>query len=38
MIKIRMAGTTECDYVLWVLLLLEVDQTMCEGFMKLGRS
>lgn len=38
MIEIRMAGTAECDRVLWVLFLVEVDQTMCASLMKLGRS
>jgi hypothetical protein len=38
MVKIRMASTAECDRVLWVLFLLEVDQTICKGVVKLVRS
>ena len=38
MAEIRMASTTECDRVLWGLFLLEVDQTLSKGVVKLGRS
>jgi len=34
MVEIRMASTAECDRVLWVLFLLEVDQTICKGVLK----
>ena len=38
MVEIRMASTAECDRVLWVLFLLEVDQTISNSVVKLGRS
>jgi hypothetical protein len=38
MVEIRMASIIECDRVLWVLFLLEVDQTICKGVLKLGGS
>jgi hypothetical protein len=38
MVEIRMANAAECDRVLWVLFLSEVDQTISEGIAKLGRS
>lgn len=38
MVEIRMASTAECDRVLWVLFLLEVDQIICKGGLKLERS
>ena len=35
MVEVRMASATECDRILWVLFLLEVDQTICKGVLKL---
>jgi len=38
MVEVRMASTAECDCILWVLFLLEIDQTICKGVLKLERS
>ena len=37
MVKIRMASTAECDRVLWVLFLLDADQTICKDVLKLDK-